>query len=81
MAKQCIKEITGIIDFIYHLSFWTPKVKVQVPYSIVGRHFELLVGVSIKHGTSSWICWLPCHSEALLIVQCQANILSVQCAT
>lgn len=65
----------------YHFSLWTPKVKVKVSYSIVRRHFKLLVGVSVQDGTPRWICWLPRHSEAFLIVQRQANILSVQGAT
>ena len=62
----------------YHFSLWTPKVKVKVAYSIVCRHFELLVGVSEQHGAPGWVGWLSCHSEALLVVQRQPNILSVQ---
>lgn len=65
----------------YHFSFWAPKVKIKVAYSIVGRHFEFLIGVSVEHGAPGWIYWLPRHSEALLIVQGQTNILSVQRAT
>lgn len=62
----------------YHFPLWTPKVKVKVAYSVVCGHFELLVGVSEQHGAPSWVGRLPRHSEALLIVQRQPNILSVQ---
>lgn len=73
-----IQSVFPPIILTYHFSLWTPKVKVKVAYSIVGRHFEFLIGVSVQYSAPCLICRLPRHSEALLIVQCQANILSVQ---
>lgn len=83
-SRLCVIHQTNIISLFhesYHFSLWTPKVKVKVAYSVVGGHFQLLVGVSVQHGAPGWICWLPRHSEAFLIVQRQANILSIQGAT
>lgn len=61
----------------HHFSLWTPKVKVKVAYSVVSRHFQLLIGVSVQHCAPSWVGRLSRHSEALLVVQRQSNILPV----
>lgn len=65
----------------HHFPLGTPEVQVQVSYSVVGRHLQLLVGVSVEDGAPRWIGRLPRHGEALLVVQRQADVLSVQGAT
>lgn len=62
----------------HHFSLRTPEVKVKVAYAVVGGHFELLVGVSVQHGAPRELRRLPRHSEALLIVQRQSDVLPVQ---
>lgn len=61
----------------HHFSLWTPEVKVKVAYSIVSRHFQLLIGVSVQHRAPSRVGRLSRHGEALLVVQRQPNILPV----
>lgn len=65
----------------HHFPLGTPEVQVQVSYSVVGRHLQLLIGVSVEDGAPRWIGRLPRHGEALLVVQRQADVLSVQGAT
>lgn len=65
----------------HHFSLGTPEVQVKVSYSVVGRHLQLLVGVSEEDGAPRWIGRLPGHGEALLVVQRQADVLPVQGAT
>lgn len=65
----------------HHFPLRTPEVKVKVAYSVVGGHFELLVGVSVQHGAPRYISRFPRHSEAFLIVQRQSDVLPVQRAT
>lgn len=62
----------------YHFSLRTTEVQIKVPYSIVSRHFELVVGVPEEHGAPRLVHQLPRHSEAVFIVKHQPNVLSVQ---
>lgn len=68
-------------DVVYHFTLWTPKVQIEVADPVICRHLELLEGVSEEHSTPCSLSWLPGHSEALLIVQYEANVLPVQHAT